>query len=85
MKEIGKVIHYYTNIGVAVVELSHTLRVGDKIRIQGATTDFTQEVDSIEIEHQKTEEAHKGDAIGLEVEDRVREGDTVYKLEEEED
>ncbi|MAE42605.1 hypothetical protein CMO93_02445 [Candidatus Woesearchaeota archaeon] len=48
-KEVGKVTHYYTNIGVAVVELTGALKVGDKIRIKGATSDFEQTVDSMQI------------------------------------
>ena len=78
--EVGKITHYYTNIGVGVVELSDTLKVGDTIHIQGATTDFTQTVESMQIENQSVEEAGAGDAIGLQVKERVREGDKVYKL-----
>jgi len=80
--EIGKITHYYTNLGVGVVELSDTLTVGDTIHVQGATTDFTQKVESIQIDNDSVEGAHTGDAIGLAVQERVREGDTVYKLAE---
>ena len=79
-KLIGKVTHYFGNIGVAVLELTDTLKVGDTIRIVGGTTDFTQTVDSMEIEHKKVEEAKKGDSIGLKVSQKVREGYKVYKL-----
>ena len=79
-KEIGKVTHYFTKIGVAVIELSDTLKVGDTIAIRGATTDFTQRVESMQIEHENVEEARTGQAVGLKVRDRVREGDIVYKL-----
>lgn len=79
-KKIGKVTHYYTNISVGVVELSATLKIGDKIRIKGATSDFTQKVDSMQIEQNKVEEAKKGQSIGLKVKDHVREHDVVYKL-----
>ena len=78
--EIGKITHYYTNLGVGVVELSDTLAVGDTMHVQGATTDFTQKVESIQIDKDSVEEAHTGDAIGLAVKERVREGDMVYKL-----
>jgi len=81
--EVGTITHYFTNIGVGVVELSDTLRVGDTIHIQGVTTDFTQTVDSMQIDNEPVEEAGSGDAIGLKVNDRVREGDTVYKVAEE--
>jgi len=79
-KLIGKVTHYFGNIGVAVLELTDTLKVGDTIRIVGGTTDFTQTVDSMEIEHKKVEEPKKGDSIGLKVSQKVREGYKVYKL-----
>ena len=80
-KEIGKVTHYYTKIGVAVIELSDTLRVNDKIRIKGATTDFEQTIDSMQVEHEDIEEAAAGKSIGMKVKDHVREHDVVYKVE----
>lgn len=79
-KQIGKISHYYTNIGVAVVELRDTLKVGDKVRIKGATTDFEQAIDSMQIEHDKIDEAKKGQSIGLKVKDHVRQHDVVYKV-----
>lgn len=79
-KEIGKVTHYFTNIGVAVIDLSAELKVGDTIHIQGHTTDFIQKVESMEIEHKAVEKAGKGKSIGLKVDERVREGDRVYKI-----
>jgi len=79
-EEIGKVTHYYTKIGVAVIELSDTLKVGDTIRIKGATTDFEQPVDSMQIEHEEIEEAEAGQSVGLKVEEHVRKHDVVYKV-----
>lgn len=79
-KLIGKVTHYFTDIGVAVIELEDTLKVGDEISVEGATTNFTQKIDSMQIEHKNMEEAKKGDSIGLKVTDRVREGDQVFKV-----
>lgn len=79
-KFIGEVTHYFGKIGVAVIKLEDTLKVGDQIRIVGGTTDFTQTVDSIEIEHEKVNEAKAGDSIGLRVSQKVREGYKVYKL-----
>jgi len=80
-KLVGKVTHYFSKIGVAVIELEDTLRVGDRIRIVGGVeTDFEQTIKSMEIEHEKVEVAKKGDAIGLEVDQKVREGYKVYKL-----
>lgn len=79
-KEIGKVTHYFTNLSVAIIELKDTLKVGDKIRIKGATSDFKQKVESMQIEHEKVEEAKKGQGIGLKVKEHARENDTVYKI-----
>ncbi len=82
-KLIGKVTHYFSKIGVAVIELQDALKVGDTIRIVGGeATDFTQKVGSMEVEHQKIKEAKAGDSIGLKVKEKVREGYKVYKIEE---
>lgn len=81
-REVGVVTHYYTKIGVAVIELSDALRVGDTIHIKGATSDFTQKVESIQIEHKSVEEAKKGDSIGLKVKEHAREHDKVFVVEE---
>ncbi|PIP24330.1 MAG: hypothetical protein COS25_02200 [Candidatus Nealsonbacteria bacterium CG02_land_8_20_14_3_00_37_10] len=79
-KLIGKIAHYFGHIGVAVIDLSDKLKAGDTIRIIGGETDFTQQVESMEIEHQKIKEAKKGDSVGLKVEQKVREGYKVYKV-----
>ena len=80
MEKVGEVSHYFTQIGVAVVELTAPLRTGDRIAIKGMTTNFEQTVGSMQIEHKDIEEAKKGDSIGLKVEERAREGDIVYKI-----
>ena len=77
--EVGRVTHYFAKINVAVVELSKSLAVGETISIVGPTTDFEQEVESIQIEHETVERAEAGQSIGLKVSDRVREKDTVYR------
>jgi len=79
-KLVGKITHYFGNIEVAVIELSDTLKVGDSIRVVGGETDFTQAVESMEVEHQKVETAKKGESIGLKVGEKVREGYKVYKV-----
>lgn len=81
-RELGKITHYYTNIGVAIVEVTDTLKVGDRIHVQGATTDFEQEVGSMQIEHEAVQEAKPGDAIGLKVNEKARGGDKVFVVEE---
>ncbi|HID60525.1 MAG TPA: translation elongation factor-like protein [Hadesarchaea archaeon] len=80
-KLVGKISHYFTKIGVGVVELSDEIKVGDKISIEGATTNIQQTIDSMQIEHENVQSAGAGQSIGLKVRDRVREGDLVYKLE----
>ena len=79
-KKVGKVVHYYTNLKVGIIELSGTLKVGDKIKIKGATTDFEQAIASMQIEHEKVQEAKKGKSIGLKVKKHVRQNDIVYKV-----
>lgn len=79
-KLIGKITHYFNKIGVAVIELEDVLRVGDTIRIVGGETDFTQVVESMEVEHQKVKEAKAGQSVGLKVNEKVREGYKVYKI-----
>ena len=80
-KLIGKVSHYFDNIGVAVIELVATLKVGDTIRIVGGeATDFTQEIESMEVEHEKIKKAKKKNSVGLKVKEKVRDGYKVYKV-----
>ena len=80
LQEVGKVAHFFTGISVAVVELTAPISVGDRIVIKGPTTDLEQTVESMEIEHEKVTRAEPGQSIGLKVNDRVRENDTVYKI-----
>ncbi len=80
-KLIGTITHYFDNISVAVINLTDSISVGDKIRIQGGeATDFEQEIDSMQVEHQNIEKANKGDDVGLKVKEKVRPGYKVYKL-----
>jgi putative protease len=79
-KRVAKVTHYWPKVGVAALKLYDTLRVGDTIHISGSTTDFEQKVDSMEIEHEAVEVAKKGHEVGIKVNDRVRKGDRVYKV-----
>jgi len=82
MKEklIGKITHYFNKISVAIIELSGALKVGDRVHIKGSSTDFEQDISSIQIEHEDMKKAKKGDAIGLKVDEKVREGDEVYLI-----
>lgn len=79
-KLIGEVTHYYGKIGVAVIKLSDTLRVDDKIRVAGGETDFEQVIESMEVDHKKVEVSKAGDSVGLKIEQKTRKGYKVYKL-----
>ena len=78
--EVGRVTHFYPKISVAIVELKASLNIGDKILIKGATTNFEQTVESMQIEHKNIERAEAGQIIGLKVKERVRENDKVYRI-----
>ena len=82
-QKVGKVTHYFGKIGVAVLELSADLQVGDSIHILGHTTDFEQVVHSLQIEHKNVESVGRGDDVALKVAGVVRQGDTVYRVIEE--
>lgn len=82
-KHVGRVGHYFKRIGVAVLELSDGLQVGDMVRIRGHITDFTQQVGSMEIEHEKVQAVGPGADVALRVIDHVHEGDGVYRVVEE--
>jgi len=77
---IGKVTHYFGKIGVAVVKLTAPLSLGDTVHFRGTSTDFTQTVDSMQIEHKPVQEVKAGEEVAIKVGARVREGDEVYKI-----
>ena len=80
-EKIGVVIHYWGKIGVAGLKISDgELRVGDTIHIKGHTSDFTQPVESIQIENQLVEVARPGEDIGVQVVEHAREHDEVFKV-----
>jgi translation elongation factor EF-Tu-like GTPase len=80
-ERIGVVTHYYGHVSVATVRLeSGTLRVGDIIHIRGHTTDFSQRVGSLEVNHAPVNEVRPGDDFGLKVTEHAREHDVVYKV-----
>ncbi len=83
MSEImmGKVTDYFAKIGVAALVIDNgELSLGDTIHFIGHTTDFEQQINSMQIEHQAVDSARTGDAVGIKVKDRVRHGDKVYKV-----
>ena len=76
---IGKIIHFFSKISVAVIKLDAPLRVGDVISIEGATTNFKQPVDSMQVEHANIAEAKAGDSVGMKTAQPVKTGDLVFK------
>jgi translation initiation factor IF-2 len=79
--EVGHVADYFARIGVVAIEVTkEAIRVGDTLHFHGHTTDFNQTIDSMEVEHQKVEEAPVGSNVGIKVSDRVRTHDKVYKV-----
>lgn len=81
-EEVGRVMDFFAKPVVAGIDLTGTLKVGDKVHIQGATTDLELTVASMQIDNVNVEEANPGDQIGIKVPDRVRRGDHVFKVTE---
>ncbi len=79
--KIGVITHFYSNIGVGIIKLSDTLRVGQTVRIMGSTTDFEQEIEEMQNNHENIEAAETSQEVGVKVKDKVREGDEVYLVE----
>jgi len=79
-KEIGKITHFYGHLSVAIIELSDTLKLGDSIHIKGHSSDFTQNIDSMQVEHADVSEAKPNDVIGIKVAEKVHPHDKVYKV-----
>lgn len=79
-EEVGKVGDFFAHPVVAGIELTSTVNVGDKIHIKGHTTDIELTIGSMQIDNASVQQAKAGDSIGIKVPDRVRGGDTVYKV-----
>ena len=77
-KRVGKVVHFYGKISVAVAELESNLSIGDTVHFEGAHTDFEQEIDSLQVEHEAVEQVSAGDEVAIKVKERVRTGDTLH-------
>lgn len=81
LEKVGEATHYFPHVNAAAVKiLKGSLHVGDEICIKGHTTDFKEQVLSIQLDHKPIEEGKKGMEIGLMVKERVRIGDTVYRV-----
>ncbi len=79
-EEVGVIIKFFAKPGVAAIKVTKgTIKRGDILKYKGHTTDFTEEVRSMEIDNQSVDEAKVGDTIGVKIEERVREKDIIYK------
>lgn len=79
-QEVGRVEDYFAKVGVIALRLGEPLAVGDRIRVRGHTTDFSQRVESMQVEHESVERAQRGASVGIKVKDRCRKGDRLLKL-----
>ena len=82
-EKIGQITHYFDNIGVAAISLESPLKVGNQIHVKGATTDFTQLVESMQINREEIHQANAGEEVGLKTKEMAREGDVVFLVSEE--
>lgn len=79
-KEVGSVDHYFDKISVGMIKLSDAVKVGDKVHIKGKDYDFSQDVSSMQINRVPAQAANAGDLISIKVNQKVRQGDKVYKV-----
>lgn len=78
-KPIGKVIHFYDKLGVAIIDLENGgLKVGDQVKFKRGDDEFTQTIDSIQVEHQDVDSVKKGDAFGVKVDQPTKPGTLVF-------
>ena len=81
--QIGTVSHFFDHIHVAALALTGTIRVGDTVHFLGHSTDFKQEVTSLQVEHKAIQEAKAGDDVAMEVAQQVHPNDKVFRITEE--
>ena len=79
-REVGKVVGYFGKIGVAAVEATAGFAVGDTLHFKGGTTDFSVTVESMQADNQPVNRAEPGSKVGIKVPEKVRHGDTVFRL-----
>lgn len=82
-EKVGVVSDYLNRIGVAVIRLTDgNLRVGDRVRIAGKTSEFSQVVESLQIEHEVVREATRGAEVAMKVQETVRRHDQVFRIQD---
>lgn len=77
---IGKVIHYYDKIGVAVIKLQKSLKVGDKVKFEKGDVSFEQVIESMQLNHKQVNSSKKGEEIAVKIDQVAKEGVDVYKM-----
>ncbi|MDQ1336390.1 MAG: hypothetical protein QG552_3340 [Thermodesulfobacteriota bacterium] len=82
-EQVGVIVKFFAKPSVAALEVTRgTIQKGDLLRYKGHTTDFTEEIASMEVDNQPVDEVKTGDLVGVKVKEKVREGDKVYKVSE---
>jgi len=80
-KEIGKVTHWYDKAGVAVLDLSSPLKVGDSVKVKKGEEEFEETVSSMQVDHKNVSSAQKGDEVAVKFSQKAKEGALIYKTE----
>jgi putative protease len=80
-KRVGNVTHYFDHLNVAVLALTETIRVGETLHFLGHSTDFKQQVTSLQIEHKAVETAKPGEDVAMKVDQRVHPNDAIFRIE----
>ncbi len=80
-KQVGTVDHFFDKISVGMIKLTDVVKVGDKLRIKSKASDFVQQISSMQINRVPAQEGKAGDVISVKVDQKVRPGDAVYKVE----
>jgi hypothetical protein len=80
-KRVGKVTHFFDHLSVAVLELTDTIRIGDTLHFLGHSTDFKQQITSLQIEHKAVDTAKPGADVALKVDQHVHPNDAIFKVE----
>ena len=79
-EEVGIIVKFFAKPSVAAVKATGEIQVGDRLHYHGATTDFTEEVASMEVDNRSVNRVEQGDLVGIKVKERVRENDKVFRV-----
>lgn len=80
-KELGKVVHWYDKIGVAVIKLAGALKVGDKIKVKRGETEFEEAVSSMQLDHQPVAAGKKGQEVAVKLSQAAKDGAVISTAE----